>query len=159
MPVFISHKTTDNLIAKKVYDRLVSYHGIDCWIDDVDPEIANSRNSSRITSLILDRLDSCTNLLAIVTENTKESWWVPFEIGVARKAPRAITTFTNMYSWQLPEYLHEWPVLKGTDAIDTFAKFYKQQKQMIKEAQIYRFSKSRIPVDSFHNILKSALGQ
>jgi phosphoenolpyruvate carboxylase len=159
MPVFISHRSADDKIANEVYRRLKYRHNIECWIDDIDPQIANSRNSSKITSLILDRLDSCTNLLAIVTDNTKESWWVPFEIGVARRAPRAITTFTNLFSCQLPEYLNEWPVLKGNNAVDTFAKYYKQQKQMIKEAQRYSFSKSRVPVDSFHCMLKKALSQ
>ena len=159
MPVFISHRTKDDKIAQEVYRRLKYTHNIECWLDDIDHELANSRDSSIITSRILSELDKCTNLLAIITQNTKESWWVPFEIGVARRAPRAITSFTNMNNRDLPEYLHEWPVLTGNDAVDTFAKYYKQQKQMIKEAQRYSFSKSRVPVDSFHSMLKRALGQ
>lgn len=60
----------------------------------------------------------CDTLLAIVTNNTKESWWVPFEIGTAREMPRVIVSCTSLpdrASYQrdaLPEYLLEWPRLR-----------------------------------------------
>src|SRR5262245_57071772 len=95
MPVFISHSTSDDKIARSVYDRLLSFHGIRCYIDDLDREAKAARGTRAITSLILSRLESCTHLLAVVTPNTITSWWVPFEIGVARRSPRAISTYSN----------------------------------------------------------------
>ena len=156
MPVFISHRTIDDSIAKKIYDRLSGYpHYIQCYLDDFDDE---AKNTSQITKVILDRIESCTHLVAVVTANTKGSWWVPFEIGVARRAPRVISSFTSLYSWELPDYLKEWPILKGQDAIDVFARFYKEGKKLV-ETQYYSFTKQISEVDSVHKKLKSALGQ
>jgi len=106
MPVFISHRTTDDSLAKMVFKRLLEVHRIPCYIDDLDREANSARGTARVTEVILGRLELCTHLLALVTENTRGSWWVPFEIGVARRAPRIISTYTNVYR-DLPEYLKE----------------------------------------------------
>ena len=93
MPVFISHRTADDVVARTVHDRLTRVHRIQCYLDDLDRE---AHRTSKITALIVDRLKSCSNLLALVTRNTKGSWWVPFEVGVARQAPRIITSYTDL---------------------------------------------------------------
>ena len=79
MPVFISHRTADDVLARRVYDRLTREHQIRYYLDDLDKE---AHRTSRITALIVDRLTSCSNLLALLTRNTKGSWWVPFKVGV-----------------------------------------------------------------------------
>jgi len=156
MPVFISHRSADNAIALEVYNRLVYYHRITCYLDDLDKEAGNSKN---ITKHILNRLNSCTHLIAIMTENTKGSWWVPFEIGVARRAPRVISSFTYLYDCDLPEYLKEWPVLRGQSAVDTFACFYKEGKSLLESQRYYSFSTQVQSIDEIHYRMKSELGQ
>lgn len=161
MPVFISHRTADNAIALQVAARLRNQHNITCYIDDLDKEAQSLSGSKAITELIVKRLTSCTNLLAIVTANTSGSWWVPFEIGVARQAPRVITTFTNLPSG-LPEYLQEWPILKGENAIDIFARLYKEQSYTLNQRIVRKSVQESVQLDtvnSFHRTLKSALGQ
>lgn len=162
MPVFLSHRTVDDRIAQSVAHRLKSHHDINCYVDDFDKEANTARGTNRITTLIVSRLNMCTHLLALVTENTKGSWWVPFEIGVARRAPRAISTFTNL-SYGLPEYLTEWPVLRGESAVDKFAAAYKSQiataKRMLTAEATTSFDERALSVDSFHTRLKASLGQ
>lgn len=131
MPVFISHRTADDALARQAASRLRYYHGIECYIDDIDQELKRAQGTSEVTALIVRRLNLCTNLLAIVTANTEGSWWVPFEIGVARQAPRVITTLTNQEDYSLPEYLREWPRLRGASAIDQFAELYKEQNRVL----------------------------
>ena len=155
MPVFISHRTKDDKIAQQVYRRLHFHHHIACYIDDFDDE---ARNTKKITDLILNRINSCTHLIAVVTSNTKGSWWVPFEIGVARRAPRIISSFTSLYSFELPEFLKEWPVLKGQNAIDIFARFYKEGK-VIQEKQYSNLNAQIRAVDVMHNKLIDILKQ
>jgi TIR domain-containing protein len=161
MPVFISHRTADDALARTVHYRLQQIYGIKCYIDDVD-RAAQSADEKAITSLIVSRLTACTTLLAIMTENTRGSWWVPFEVGVARQAPRMIATFTNLQRAHLPEYLTEWPVLRGDQAIDMFVRYYKQQQtsaqRFLLDQRGASASASSIP-DAFHRDLKSALGQ
>jgi len=162
MPVFISHRTADNEIAKWVAYRLEYQHGITVYIDDIDQELRSVQGTSAITSLLVSRVNACTNLLAIVTRNTEGSWWVPFEIGVARQSPRAITTMTNLGDPSLPEYLLEWPRLRGETAVDTFAQIYKQQKKILTEQVLEKRASVEAQinfVDLFQMRLKYALGQ
>lgn len=161
MPVFISHRTADDPLARQVRDRLVNLHGIQCYLDDLDQQ---TKVANQITSLIVSRLNGCTNLLALVTPNTRGSWWVPFEVGVARQAPRMITSYTNLPQSDLPEYLTEWPVLRGNNAIDLFAAAYKRQVVMVKRAFVDRtFSATAAEgiasINAFHQNLKIALEQ
>ena len=159
MPVFVSHRTADNVIAKVVHDRLSYTHGIVCYLDDLDKE---AHYSTRITALIIDRLTSCTNLLALITRNTKGSWWVPFEVGVARQAPRIITSYTDLPRGELPEFLREWPVLYGVSAVDTFAEHYKRQAVTLRRTLVERqglASEGVTNVARFHRDLKAALHQ
>ena len=162
MPVFISHRTADDAIAQQVASRLKSHHGITCYVDDIDDELRRARGTARVTTLIVDRLNACTNLLAIVTQNTEGSWWVPFEVGVARQSPRVITSFTNLYDSSLPEYLLEWPRLRGTNAVDKFAELYRAQQRTLNENVLQKramASEQLRTVDQFHSRLKAALGQ
>ncbi|HUU95200.1 MAG TPA: toll/interleukin-1 receptor domain-containing protein [Phycisphaerae bacterium] len=162
MPVFISHRTADNEIAQRVAHRLKYQHGITVYIDDIDQELRRLQGTSAITGLLVRRLNSCTNLLAIVSRNTHGSWWVPFEIGVARQCPRVITTMTDLADSLLPEYLLEWPRLRGETAVDIFARLYKEQKQVLTEQVLEKRASDTVQagyVDRFHRSLKSALDQ
>jgi len=158
MSVFLSHRTKDNDLARAIYQRLTRFHGIECYIDDFDDE-AQLASSKEITTIIMSRLDSCSHLLALVTDNTKGSWWVPFEIGVARRAPRYITTFIGHYSEKLPSYLKEWPVLKKNSDIDIYAKLYLETKtrNKILFEKTASFNDQIQRTDNFHNRLKLQL--
>jgi hypothetical protein len=162
MPVFISHRTADDAIAKEVYQRLRFEHNIVCYLDDIDQELERARHTERITELLVKRLRCCTNLLAIVSQNTRGSWWVPFEIGVARQAPRVITSFTNQVDRDLPEYLLEWPRLRGAQAVDVYANLYKRQRQVLTEQVLEgrgAFDAQTRMVEGFHRDLKGLLNQ
>jgi hypothetical protein len=109
-------------------------------------------------------------LLAVVTENTKGSWWVPFEIGTAREMPRVISSFTPLpdrssYSWQetLPEYLLEWPRLRSDSDIDVFAREYKRQSLLLeKSIGLENFSQRSASVNNarnFESTVMKSLGQ
>ena len=161
MPVFISHRTQDDDLARKVCYHLYSHHDIKCYIDDFDKATEEARETNRITALILERLEYCTHLLALVTKNTKGSWWVPFEVGVARRAPRVISTFTNLYDWDLPEYLKEWPILRSNDALDEYAIIYRTYKNetnqlLLESVQLPNRQES---ADLIHRRLKIRLNQ
>jgi len=158
MPVFISHRTVDNVLAWQVYYRLYFHHNIKCYLDDLDKE---ARTTESITKVILKRLEECTHLVAVITPNTEGSWWVPFEIGVARRAPRIISSFTSLSDYQLPEYLKEWPVLRGEDAIDTFARIYKAGTAQIGTLlrEDVRFHDRAATAQTFEVRIKGSLGQ
>lgn len=162
MPVFISHRTIDNEIAQQVANRLRYQHDITVYIDDIDQELRRAQGTSKITGLLVQRINACTNLLAIVTRNTEGSWWVPFEIGIARQSPRVITTMTNLIDASLPEYLLEWPRLRDNAAVDTFDKLYKEQSRVLTEQVLEKKASAPMQVnytEQFQGNLKRALGQ
>lgn len=135
MPVFIAHSSADDNLANQVYNRLQNRHSIDCYIDDIDSELSNRRGNPALTQYLVDKLGDCDTLLAIVTANTKNSWWVPFEIGTAREMPRVIASFTNLpdqslffNDQKLPEYLLEWPRMRSESDLDVFAVKYKKTR-------------------------------
>lgn len=158
MAIFISHTTPDNRLARNIYNRL-NYHGIECYIDDLDNELKKRRGNMSLTPFLVDRLEACDTLLAVVTENTKSSWWVPFEIGTARQMPRVITSYTNYfyYDKNLPEYLLEWPLLRTENDIDVFSRKYKRKRSLFSES--VDFSTSLNNVRSFEKSVMFALGQ
>ena len=88
---------------------------------------------------------------------------MPFEVGVARQAPRIITSYTDLQQGELPEYLREWPVLRGENAVDIFAAHYKGQGSTIRRGTILEDrgapSDRFAAVSRFHSELKVALKQ
>lgn len=154
MPVFISHRTADDAKAQALAFRLYTYHNIKCYLDDFDPE---ARTTHEITNLILGRINMCTHLMALVTNATVGSWWVPFEIGVARQGDRRITTF-DASSVTLPEFLSEWPVMTTEAHLDLFAEAYHRDRSAKPIMEKYaRDSRPIGTADDFHNLLKNAV--
>ena len=85
-----------------------------------------------------------------------------FEVGVARQAPRIITSYTDLPRGELPEFLREWPVLYGVSAVDTFAEHYKRQAVTLRRTLVERqrlASEGVTNVARFHRDLKAALHQ
>ncbi len=161
MPVFISHRSLDDTKAQEIADRLSGVHRIRCYLDHIDTAL---QGAARITSLLVGRINECSHLIALITPTVvlPESWWVPFEIGVARQADRRIASFSSDMGYErLPQYLKEWPVLIGPAAIDEFAELYHLDnagKPLVDK--FVRSNKPRISTASeFHIRLKRALGQ
>lgn len=154
MPVFISHRTADDDKTQALAYRLKTHHNIQCYLDHFDPETATPR---KITDLLLDRINACTHLMALITVKTAGSWWVPFEIGVARHGDRRITSYDMTYS-SLPEYLTEWPVLKTQTDLDKFAEAYHKDKDARPIVEKYAaYARTIADADDFHRNLKSNL--
>jgi len=98
--------------------------------------------------------------MAVVSQTTKESWWVPWEIGVAQEKERPITTFAGGHC-VVPTYLKKWPYLKTVGELDIFIRVAKETRRVVDRD---RFSRSPAALQasytrSFHHNLKNALGQ
>ena len=154
MPVFISHRTADDDKAQALAYRLYTKHSIKCYVDHFDPE---ARTTREITDIIVGRINICTHLMALVTNATVGSWWVPFEIGVARQGDRRITTY-DASTVKLPEFLTEWPVMTTEAHLDLFAEAYHRDRAARPILEKYASgSRSTATPDEFHAKLKSAL--
>ena len=149
MPVFISYQSEDRSAATEVRERLEGHHGIPCWMD----VFSTSYSPKTITQDVLRNINKCTHLIALFGENTRVSWWVPYEVGVAEQAKRAITSFAEYSNENLPEYLMHWPILRNKDAVDEFAKLYKERKL---EVESVNFSGDLIKKSNASTALRGA---
>lgn len=153
MPVFLSHKREDKQKALDIA-RYLKIHEIDSYVDVLDPAL---QSTDDITKKLIERIGECTHLMAVVSNYTDKSWWVPFEIGIGTEKDRRITSY-QLTSVQLPEFLKKWPILKNTRDLDAFVRLYKQDGVFaIEDSTSSSFP--TMTADSFHRQLKTSIGQ
>ncbi|WP_209089748.1 toll/interleukin-1 receptor domain-containing protein [Agrobacterium tumefaciens] len=115
--VFLSHQSADSSLAVQISQRLKVYHGIESYLDVIDP---NVRKGEDLAKHIQTELGKCTQLLAVVSERTQLSWWVPWEIGVATEKDYPLATYSGGNT-SPPEFLKKWPYLRSLTDVDHYA--------------------------------------
>jgi hypothetical protein len=157
MAVFISYQRADEARALAVTAYLKKT-GIPCFFDLLEPGLTREKDAD-VTNIIRKGLANCSHLMAIISEATKLSWWVPFEIGAATETDKRISSFRIGFV-DLPHYLEIWPVLSSDRDLDMFIRVYK--KDSVVEQSLKAFSDSTLPAvktaTEFHRVLKTQLG-
>lgn len=115
MNVFISHKKEDGDTAQKIYNEF-QHLGVKSYLDLVDNSI---KGGKELTEHIKKHLNSCTDIIVVMSSETKKSWWVPFEIGMSAQVDMPTASFLKS-DVALPEYLQYWPRLKFITDIATY---------------------------------------
>ncbi len=156
--VFLSHQQADTSIAAMIAQRLRSYHQIDVYLDVIDSNMW--RGGLDLADYIREQLEQCTQLLAVISERTKASQWVPWEIGVATEKERPLASFVERPAI-VPEFLAKWPYLQTVDDIDKYAQTSKRARATFDSLSrtITASTARRTAFREFHTGLKSALGQ
>ena len=106
--VFISHKKEDQHIAIALGEFLTSHLEVDIYLDAFDPELAEAvsvENDSKIVATVKKGLSLSTILLCIVSEKTRLSWWVPYEIGIADSLKIKIASIRTKNLDDFPSFL------------------------------------------------------
>ncbi|WP_352886378.1 toll/interleukin-1 receptor domain-containing protein [Mesorhizobium sp. M1305] len=115
--VFLSHQSADTLIVRQIAARLERVHGIDSYLALIDPYI-NGR-SEDLEAHIRQEMGSCILLLAVISDSTGRSQWVPWEIGGAtEKVPRWPSTPDRR---RHAEFLRKLPYLRSKGDLDQYA--------------------------------------
>lgn len=154
MPVFLSHKREDTEVAVRI-GRYLTSNGVVCYIDVLDPTL---KTTDDITDTIISRLKMCSHMMAVVSQYTERSWWVPFETGVATETEKRISSY-DVGATNLPEFLSKWPILKSQRDLDLFIQFYRRDTQVPsgeKRASVPTHSEIR-SAQQFHRELKASL--
>ena len=111
--VFLSHKSRDAPKAIRIAER-VSSNGLSVWVDVADPNI--SGDGPQLADYIRRVLSSSRSLLALITGTTNESWWVPFEIGMAYDQEKLLASYGSRV--HLPSFLYKWPNVQTDSQLD-----------------------------------------
>ncbi|VVN91891.1 hypothetical protein PS718_01966 [Pseudomonas fluorescens] len=157
MPVFISYRHMDRAHAMAINSRLIRAN-IKTYLDVLDPE---SQTTDDITGVITRNITECTHLLAVVSEKTALSWWVPFEIGEATISNRRICSFRTGPA-ELPLYLDKWPKLSTESDLDFFIDAYREEVSSKRSMSLESMSESvkgtyKRNADMFHEQLKNRI--
>ncbi|GGK21600.1 TIR domain-containing protein [Pseudomonas koreensis] len=157
MPVFISYRHMDRPQAMAINSRLIQAN-IKTYLDVLDPE---SQTTDDITGVITRNITECTHLLAVVSEKTALSWWVPFEIGEATISNRRICSFRTGPA-QLPLYLDKWPKLSTDNDLNFFIDAYREEQSRRRSLTLDSSNESfsgtyKRNAELFHEQLKSRI--
>ena len=155
MKVFISHKQEDSALAISVKNAFTQY-GITSYLDLLDSKI--SGDGKELTEHIKENLNSCTDIIVVMSEETKKSWWVPFEIGMAAQVDMPTASFLKS-EVELPDYLSYWPRLKTVSDIGKYITIRKITEMTFQDRYIYHSAESRqaIKTKAFYDALKREL--
>ncbi len=155
MKIFISHKQEDAYSASRIAAELRRIE-VDCYLDLLDPELVQS--GRELTNHIRNNLNNCTDIIVVMSEITKRSQWVPFEVGMAAQIHMPTATFLKD-SVDLPDFLEYWPRLKQPEDI---RKYVLSSKDVDKEYSGYRalfenVDYKRQRTERFYDVLKQRL--
>lgn len=155
--VFISHQAADSTIAERISRRLKEIHSISSYLDIIDPGI---KYGDDLSAHIQTEMGKCTQLLAVVSDNTRQSWWVPWEIGVATEKYYPLATFLSNVT-STPEYLRKWPHLYTDRDLDYYADASKYADRSLKTRRetLSEDVARRRSTNEFFNTLRNRLGQ
>lgn len=128
--VFLSHQSADSLLATRIAARLWQNHDITSYLDVIDPYIGG--RGEDLALHIQTEMDKCTQLLAIVSDATRQSQWVPWEIGVATEKDYPLATFSTGATLP-PEFLRKWPYLRTDADLDAYARRSKNAERSFEE--------------------------
>ena len=114
--VFVSHKSDDKTTAEELAIKIEEY-GLKSYLDIWDSKVDG--DGPELVDYINFVIGHCDSLIAVVSDNTVESWWVPLEIGIAITKNLHLGTYlilNDSYTKEdFPSYLWKWPVLKNTE--------------------------------------------
>lgn len=129
MKVFISHKNVDSAHAIAL-QAAFARNKVDTYLDVLDSSI--NAGGRELTEHIKRNLNMCSDILVVMSESTKDSWWVPFEIGMSAQVDMPTASFLKS-DVMLPSYLSYWPRLKTTADIDKYVTVRRKIEQQMKQ--------------------------
>jgi hypothetical protein len=157
MKVFVAHKDEDSVLATRVAARLRQC-GSDAYLDKFDPTA--SSHGDELGDHLRQILGLCSHLMTVVTQKTKESWWLPWEIGISTEKELPISTFAGE-SCDLPSYLRKWPYLQRLEEIDVYVRVSNQVEKMTESDRRYKTASAArsIYTKQFYSNIRRALNQ
>ena len=155
MKVFISHKNDDSALALTI-QRAFLKNGVLSYLDILDNKMTSE--GKELTDRIRSNLNLCSEIIVVMSDATKNSWWVPFEIGMSAQVHMPTASFLES-DIVLPSYLNYWPRLKTANDIDKYVLVRKKTEQALNE-QYGRYAyadRQAVETRAFYDALKREL--
>jgi len=120
--IFISHINIDKNIAERIGEYIMAEKGLDIYLDIFDKDLQSATKNNdyeKICECIQKGIVESSAVLCLVSNNTKNSWWVPYEIGYGKHAGRIIGTLA-LKKVVLPEYLKIEQIIDSYTDLENF---------------------------------------
>ncbi len=147
--IFISHKQEDSEAAKKIADYIIERAGVDVYLDQNDYGLQHAvrwGNDEQIVRYIERGLNKSTHLLCLISDKTKESWWVPYEVGYAKSSQKDILSLKLKNVTDIPSFLKIEKVLSGTRSLNSYLENIRNPYNYL-----ISYSESKHPLDNYLN--------
>ncbi|HDY7988063.1 TPA: toll/interleukin-1 receptor domain-containing protein [Vibrio vulnificus] len=121
--VFLSHISIDKESAVEIGNYIMKYADIDIYLDIYDEQLqqaAGAQDAKKITEFIESGIANSTHTMCLVSQNTVNSWWVPFELGYAKKSGKELSSLKLKGDVPLPEYLAIGSIIRGTKSLNAY---------------------------------------
>ena len=119
--VFISHKKEDADFARNLSDYIMD-KGINVYYDENDPILAKEHKSpDEVVNAIKKGLEKSTHMIIVLSKNTLESNWVPWEVGFASAKDKEyrLLRLNDVYE-NIPEFYKVAKILNDSDDLDRY---------------------------------------
>ena len=159
--VFISHSNIDSKLATRVAGR-VKRHGLETYLDIIDDALL--KDGPDLADHLLTRMSECQQLIAVLSDKTKGSWWVPWEIGAGSEKGFRMASYSREFV-NLPSYLSKWPDLHSDSDIAAYCRLSQDadselaRRERIVAAREDRLDARKRQASDFHRRLKAQLGR
>ncbi len=114
LDVFLSHSSSDKDSLPKVIGFLEQYD-VNVYVDKVDKELPQ-KTSAETGVKLKERIAQCRKFVVLVTTNSKNSRWIPWELGIAdeKKTIANVALLPDVQNesnaeWSEREYLGLYP--------------------------------------------------
>lgn len=141
--VFISHKKEDEAAAESIGQYLMNAVDVDIYLDKYDATLrraVSSDNEKQIVESIKEGLKSSTALPCIISDKTRWSWWVPYEVGIADISGYDIASIKTKAIDDLPEFLKIRRTIYDTRELKAFAEELNPLRPILESYQYNRDS-------------------
>ncbi len=152
--IFISHKQEDSIAANKLAVELSKLR-VPYYLDVLDTNVTKS--GKELTEHIKKNLNDCTDIIVIMSEVTRFSQWVPFEVGMSAQQDMPTATFLQA-DVKLPEFLEYWPRLKQPSDIVKYVVARNEVRHEYAVGHLYENAERRSSQTArFYEVLKRRL--
>ena len=141
--VFISHKKEDEDAAIAIGTYLTDIVGINIYLDTQDcvlKEAVSTENDQKIVQSIQTGLACSSHLLCLISDKTRLSWWVPYEIGFADKQKIDIAALKLKDVEDTPSYIKVKKSLLNTEDFLQYAPGLGRYGSLFAKENYIRFS-------------------
>jgi hypothetical protein len=153
--IFLSHISEDK-VAVKTVGEYIKNKGINIYLDAEDAELQQAVHDSddtKITAFIEGGISRSSDVIVFISEMTKGSWWVPFELGYGKKACKVLACLKLKEVEHLPSFLSIVRRLRNTEDLDNYLLEVRQRvplaktKRGVRGELIYEIDAARHLID------------